>query len=408
MDKVVIFNGSGYEVWSGEMKTLFRACGVWDLVDKGYKEKGRTKKGLEIDTRVDNTVLLVIKQKVSGPAALCIASAEKSKEAWNILERKYKGMDHPILTTIFVRVKIGELVGKMNIFKKKRRKLNPFEGMSERMDKVVIFNGSGYEVWSGEMKTLFRACGVWDLVDKGYKEKGRTKKGLEIDTRVDNTVLLVIKQKVSGPAALCIASAEKSKEAWNILERKYKGMDHPILTTIFVRVKIGELVGKMNIFKKKRRKLNPFEGMSELMDKVVIFNGSGYEVWSGEMKTLFRACGVWDLVDKGYKEKGRTKKGLEIDTRVDNTVLLVIKQKVSGPAALCIASERSQKRHGIYWKGNIKIRTGQSCVRNTAFNKPAICFFPLALLSSQWKSRNKLTIVYISLDSSSGSPVQRH
>nr|GMD40509.1 Protein accelerated cell death 6 [Ipomoea batatas] len=90
------------------------------------------------------------------------------------------------------------------------------------MDKVLIFNGSGYEVRSGEMKTLFRACGVWDLVDKGYKEKGRTKKGLEIDTRVDNTVLLVIKQKVTGPAALCIASAEKSKEAWNILERKYK------------------------------------------------------------------------------------------------------------------------------------------------------------------------------------------
>lgn len=92
------------------------------------------------------------------------------------------------------------------------------------MDKVLIFNGSGYEVWSGEMKTLFRACLVWDLVKEGYKEKGRTKKGLEIDTRVDNTVLLVIKQKVTGPAANCIASAEKSKEAWDILKRKYKGI----------------------------------------------------------------------------------------------------------------------------------------------------------------------------------------
>lgn len=73
------------------MEPLLRSSGLWRYVEEGYKEKRRSKKKLEKDIRNDNAVLYLIKQAVTPSVSHCIANAGKSKEAWDILRRKYRG-----------------------------------------------------------------------------------------------------------------------------------------------------------------------------------------------------------------------------------------------------------------------------------------------------------------------------
>nr|GLL31848.1 uncharacterized protein LOC109160086 isoform X2 [Ipomoea trifida] len=88
---------------------------------------------------------------------------------------------------------------------------------------IPVFNGSGYEIWSSMMKTLFVSQDLWDMVDGGYIEEELTVEVLREVRKRDATALLFIQQAIDKSVFSCIAGASKSKEAWDALQKKYQG-----------------------------------------------------------------------------------------------------------------------------------------------------------------------------------------
>nr|GMC92306.1 polyadenylate-binding protein 2-like [Ipomoea batatas] len=88
---------------------------------------------------------------------------------------------------------------------------------------IPVFHGSGYEIWSSMMKTLFVSQDLWDMVGGGYIEEELTVEVLREVRKRDATALLFIQQAIDKSVFSCIAGARKSKEAWDALQKKYQG-----------------------------------------------------------------------------------------------------------------------------------------------------------------------------------------
>ncbi|XP_031099326.1 uncharacterized protein DDB_G0290685-like isoform X2 [Ipomoea triloba] len=73
------------------MKTLFVSQDLWDMVDGGYIEEELTVEVLREVQKRDATALLFIQQAIDKSVFSCIAGASKSKEAWDALQKKYRG-----------------------------------------------------------------------------------------------------------------------------------------------------------------------------------------------------------------------------------------------------------------------------------------------------------------------------
>lgn len=91
------------------------------------------------------------------------------------------------------------------------------------LSRIPPFNGSGYEIWSIMMKTMFMSQDLWDLVEGGYDEEGLTVEELLYLRKKDATALFFIQQALDKSVFSCIANARKSKEAWDALQKKYNG-----------------------------------------------------------------------------------------------------------------------------------------------------------------------------------------
>lgn len=86
-----------------------------------------------------------------------------------------------------------------------------------------MFDGSGYEIWSSMMKTLFLSQDLWDMVEGGYIEEELTVEALREIRKKDATALLFIQLAIDTSVLSCIAGSCKSKEAWDALQKKYQG-----------------------------------------------------------------------------------------------------------------------------------------------------------------------------------------
>ena len=89
-----------YDNWSLKMKALLVSQENWEVVEDGFDEPANTtgwsNAQLKVlkDARVkDKAALYILYQAVDESGFEKIASAKSSKEAWDILEKAYKGDD---------------------------------------------------------------------------------------------------------------------------------------------------------------------------------------------------------------------------------------------------------------------------------------------------------------------------
>ncbi|RAL40149.1 hypothetical protein DM860_008289 [Cuscuta australis] len=88
---------------------------------------------------------------------------------------------------------------------------------------ISRFNGSGYEIWSSKMKTMFMYRDLWDLVEEGYTEEELTAEDFKYARKRDAAPLLLIMMSIDESIFSCIANSRTSKQAWDALEKKFKG-----------------------------------------------------------------------------------------------------------------------------------------------------------------------------------------
>ncbi|KAK0596432.1 hypothetical protein LWI29_015641 [Acer saccharum] len=88
---------------------------------------------------------------------------------------------------------------------------------------IPLFQGSGYEIWSTKMKTLFISQDLWEYVEEGYATEGVAADVLKDVKKKDAKALFFIQQAVAESIFPRISAATKSKEAWDALKNGYQG-----------------------------------------------------------------------------------------------------------------------------------------------------------------------------------------
>ncbi|XP_073116165.1 uncharacterized protein [Elaeis guineensis] len=87
---------TNYENWCLQMKALLRSQDLWDLVEEGYQEprEGEALTNQQRESRKrDKKALYFIYQSIDESAFKKIAAATTSKQAWEILQNSYKGVE---------------------------------------------------------------------------------------------------------------------------------------------------------------------------------------------------------------------------------------------------------------------------------------------------------------------------
>ncbi|XP_027927593.1 uncharacterized protein LOC114184484 [Vigna unguiculata] len=121
-----------------------------------------------------------------------------------------------------------------------------------------------YDNWSLKMKALLGSQENWEVVEDGFDEPANTtgwsNAQLKVlkDARVkDKAALYILYQAVDESGFEKIASAKSSKEAWDILEKAYKGDDR------VKQVRLQTLRGEL-----KSMKMKETEGVAEYITRV--------------------------------------------------------------------------------------------------------------------------------------------
>ncbi|XP_031099299.1 uncharacterized protein LOC116003543 [Ipomoea triloba] len=86
-------DGGNYDIWSIRTKILLKLYDVWDLVEKGYKVKGRNGKASKKDLDKDSFAYNIIMESVKISVSRSIVDADNSKELWDAIKTKYKDKD---------------------------------------------------------------------------------------------------------------------------------------------------------------------------------------------------------------------------------------------------------------------------------------------------------------------------
>ncbi|XP_059670703.1 uncharacterized protein LOC132316214 [Cornus florida] len=98
------------------------------------------------------------------------------------------------------------------------------------MGKIMIFDGENYDFWYVKIKTIFLSYDLWDYVEDEYDESEDTttltnaeRQQLKDHKKKDAKALGLIQQGVADTIFPRIINASKAKEAWDILEKGYRG-----------------------------------------------------------------------------------------------------------------------------------------------------------------------------------------
>ena len=87
---------------------------------------------------------------------------------------------------------------------------------------IPCFQGSGYDIWSLKMRTLFISEDLWELVDMGYTEEEIPTNAIRDVRKKDAKALFFIQQAIAENIFPQISKATKSKEAWDALQIEYQ------------------------------------------------------------------------------------------------------------------------------------------------------------------------------------------
>ena len=95
---------------------------------------------------------------------------------------------------------------------------------------IPIFDGDDYDYWKIKIRTVLRAEGLWNIVEKGFAEpedeadlSEEELKKLESSRRQDARALSKLQMGVTKPIFTRISTASTAKEAWEILEGEFHG-----------------------------------------------------------------------------------------------------------------------------------------------------------------------------------------
>ncbi|XP_059627041.1 uncharacterized protein LOC132269821 [Cornus florida] len=95
---------------------------------------------------------------------------------------------------------------------------------------LPIFDGENYDFWYAKIKTIFLSYDLWDYVEDEYDELEDTttlmntqRQQLKDHKKKDAKALGLIQQGVADTIFPRIINASKAKEAWDILEKEYRG-----------------------------------------------------------------------------------------------------------------------------------------------------------------------------------------
>ncbi|XP_021750179.1 uncharacterized protein LOC110715866 [Chenopodium quinoa] len=94
---------------------------------------------------------------------------------------------------------------------------------------VTLFDGSNYEYWSIQMKTVLRAFGVWEVVESGIpttkpNEEESTVGGVDWQKK-DAEALAKIHLATTDLIFPRIMNATSAKQAWDTLQREFQGTE---------------------------------------------------------------------------------------------------------------------------------------------------------------------------------------
>ncbi|CAI8588308.1 unnamed protein product [Vicia faba] len=91
---------SNYENWSIQMKTLLGSLDVWEVTNNGFEEPSNTtaytaaqNKALKETRAMEKTALYMLFRAVYESALEKIAGSTTPKEAWDTLEKAFRGAD---------------------------------------------------------------------------------------------------------------------------------------------------------------------------------------------------------------------------------------------------------------------------------------------------------------------------
>ncbi|CAN6446181.1 unnamed protein product [Victoria cruziana] len=92
--------------------------------------------------------------------------------------------------------------------------------MAGNAKEFPIFNGNNYDSWSIRMRAYLKSQGLWDLVE-GDSSKGEGVEAKEMGMK-DGKALSIILEAIPESVVTCLEDAMTSKEAWTILNQKYR------------------------------------------------------------------------------------------------------------------------------------------------------------------------------------------
>ena len=95
--------------------------------------------------------------------------------------------------------------------------------MEYTKNRVPLFNGNNYALWSGRMQVHLLAQGykVWEIVDKGFTptQDEQGKKNMVYDAKAKDIIISGLIKS----AYLKVLSCKTAKEVWGKLENIYAG-----------------------------------------------------------------------------------------------------------------------------------------------------------------------------------------
>jgi len=145
-----------------------------------------------------------------------------------------------------------------------RKKESEMASLTNNISLTKLTKTVNYDNWSLKMKALLGSQENWEVVEDGFDEPANTtgwsNAQLKVlkDARVkDKATLYILYQAVDESDFEKIASAKSSKEAWDILEKAYKGDDR------VKQVRLQTLRGKL-----ESMRMRETEGVAEYITRV--------------------------------------------------------------------------------------------------------------------------------------------
>ena len=93
-----------------------------------------------------------------------------------------------------------------------------------------IFDGDNYDFWCVKMRTIFISYDLWEYVEEGFVDLEDTstltnaqKQQLKEHRKKDAKALSMIQQGVANSIFPRVINSRKSNEAWDILQKEYRG-----------------------------------------------------------------------------------------------------------------------------------------------------------------------------------------